>query len=54
MRKVKSPITSPSLSINRLEIHYQKYEVIHTSPKEDEVFINCLIKMNPKVRIENQ
>jgi hypothetical protein len=53
IRKVKNPFTAPSLSVDRLEISYGKYEVIQVSPENQDIFIKCLLEENLDIKIEN-
>ncbi|EDL66267.1 PH domain-containing protein [Bacillus sp. SG-1] len=52
IRKVKSPFTSPALAVNRLEIYYQKYEVVQISPQDQDAFINYLCNQNQNIKLE--
>ncbi len=49
--KVKSIITSPALSIDRLEIYYDKYNLIRISPKNESEFIDLLLNENPEIQL---
>jgi len=52
--KVKNPFTAPSLSIDRLEILYGKYNVINISPKNEKEFIRLLVTENPHIQIDEK
>lgn len=54
LNKVKSPFTAPALSIHRLEILYNKYEVTHISPQNEKEFIRLLIKANPYIQLDKK
>ena len=54
VNKVKSPFTAPALSIHRLEILYNKYEVTHISPQNEKEFIRLLIRENPNIQIDKK
>lgn len=51
IRFTKNPIAAPALSINRIEINYNQYDTILISPKNSKHFINELIKINPKIKV---
>lgn len=48
----KSLISSPALSIDRLEIFYNKYDSILVSPTDKKGFIESLRKINPEIEIK--
>lgn len=52
LSKIKSPFTAPALSIDRIEILYGHYEVIHVSPKNEDEFIQLLVKENPNIQLD--
>ena len=39
----------PSLDYNGLYIYYNKFDDIYLSPKDQDVFVNYLLKINPKI-----
>ncbi|QQZ11243.1 PH domain-containing protein [Heyndrickxia vini] len=49
IESTKNIITSPALSMDRIEIHYNKWHTIIISPKNQIKFINELQKINPKI-----
>lgn len=44
-----NPISAPAISLDRLEIFYNKYESVIISPKEKLAFIAHLKQINPKI-----
>ncbi len=51
MKSTKSLMSSPALSIDRLEIFYNKYDSVMVSPKEKDDFIRRLLLENPAIEI---
>ncbi|WP_096185717.1 PH domain-containing protein [Evansella halocellulosilytica] len=52
-RKTTNPFVSPSLSIHRIEITYNKYETVQVSPKEINLFVEELQKRNSDIQVKN-
>lgn len=55
IRKVSetyNPISSPAVSIDRLEITYNNSETVLVSPKDKKGFINSLIEKNPNIEVK--
>ncbi|MCG7344910.1 PH domain-containing protein [Sporosarcina sp. ACRSL] len=52
IRKTTSPFTAPSLSVDRLEILYGKYDVVNVSPKKVDEFIRELVSRNPHIQVD--
>ncbi|MBF0597811.1 PH domain-containing protein [Faecalibacter rhinopitheci] len=52
IKKSKSWISSPALSIDRIEISYNKYDSVLISPKNREQFIQELSAINPNIIVE--
>ena len=50
IKKSKSWISSPALSVDRIEIFYNKYDSILISPKNKEEFIQQLQQINPNIK----
>jgi hypothetical protein len=44
-------LSSPALSLDRLEIFYGKYDTVLISPKDKKGFIDAIKKINPEVEI---
>ena len=47
-----NPLSSPALSLDRIAVVYNKYDEVLISPKEREVFIRELLKINPNIEVE--
>lgn len=47
-----SPLSSPAASFDRLEIIYNKYDSILISPKDKNLFIQDILKINPSIEIK--
>ena len=43
----KTLLSSPAASLDRIELHYDKYNSVVISPKNKGKFINDLLKINP-------
>lgn len=52
IHQVKHPFTAPALSIDRVEILYNKYEIITISPQNKNEFIRLLLLENPSIQID--
>lgn len=52
IRKTRNPLSSPALSLNRLEILYGKWGTILISPKHEDEFCNELIKINSTIDVK--
>jgi hypothetical protein len=52
IRKTFNPLSSPALSLNRLEIQYGTYNRVLISPENREQFLEELVKLNPSIRID--
>jgi len=51
IKKTRNPLSSPALSLNRIEIKYNKYSSIMISPENTDKFIEEIISKNPHVKI---
>ena len=49
--KTNNPISSPALSLDRIEIFYNKYDSVIISPKNEQEFIQNLQKINSSIII---
>ena len=47
-----NPLSSPALSLDRIAVVYNKFDEILISPKEREIFIQELLKVNPNIVVE--
>lgn len=52
IKKSLNPLSSPALSLKRLEIRYGKWKTILISPKHEEQFCEMIQKVNPKIIID--
>lgn len=52
IRPSRNIVSSPALSINRLEVLYGKWGIVLISPKNQEQFCEKLQKINPKIEIK--
>ncbi|MDQ1145866.1 hypothetical protein QE429_002693 [Bacillus sp. SORGH_AS 510] len=52
IRKTRNPLSSPALSLKRLEIRYGKWNIIFISPQHEVQFCQLIQKINPKVIID--
>ena len=50
--KTNNPISSPALSLDRIEIFYNKYDSVIISPKNEQEFIQDLQKINSSIIID--
>ncbi|HYK74828.1 MAG TPA: PH domain-containing protein [Pseudoneobacillus sp.] len=51
VKKTMNPISSPALSLKRLEIAYGQYDFVLISPKDRDEFMRILTKKCPHVKI---
>ena len=53
LRPSKNPFSAPAMSIDRIEITYNKTysEVILVSPKDKEGFVKRLLEINPNIKL---
>lgn len=49
IKETNNPISSPALSLDRIEIKFDKYNSVLISPKEKEMFIKHLQQINPGI-----
>jgi hypothetical protein len=49
INKTRNPISSPALSLDRIEIIYNKFDSILISPKDKQAFVEELLKINPNI-----
>lgn len=54
IKPTKSLLSAPALSVDRLEIHYNKYDIIIVSPKEKNAFIHHLQSKNKSIEVEKK
>ncbi|MBU5210338.1 PH domain-containing protein [Heyndrickxia oleronia] len=51
--KTRNFISSPALSMDRIEIQYNKWHSIIISPKDKNQFINQLMELNPDINVDD-
>jgi|ERR1700694_1002063 len=49
--QTRNPLTSPALSLDRLEIQYNRYDRVLISPNEKSEFISRLKQVNPRITV---
>ena len=49
MEPSRCPLSSPAASLKRLAIHYNKYNVVYISPRNQEDFINEINKRRERI-----
>jgi hypothetical protein len=52
IRETRNPLSAPATSLDRLEIMYNKYDVVMISPKEKQAFIQQLTNLNPAIEVQ--
>ncbi len=50
--ETRNPISSPALSLDRLEILYKKYSRVYISPREKNEFIQDVLILNPNITVK--
>lgn len=53
IEKSRSILSAPAASMNRIEIHYNKFDSILISPKDQQEFIHNLCQINPNIIVPN-
>lgn len=54
MKRTKNPLSSPALSIDRIEITYDSgFGMVLVSPKNKQKFISLLKSINPHIEVDN-
>jgi hypothetical protein len=46
-----NPLSSPALSLDRLEISFGKYDMVLISPQKKQEFIDALLAQNPTIQL---
>jgi len=49
IEETNNPLSAPALSIDRLEIHFNKFDSLLISPKNKKDFIADLQQINPEI-----
>jgi hypothetical protein len=52
IRKTKNPLSSPALSLDRLEIRYGKYKMALISPADKKGFVQAIKERNTEIEID--
>jgi len=52
IKETRNPISSPALSLDRLEIIYNKYDRVYISPKNKSEFIQDMLSLNPNITVK--
>lgn len=52
LRETRNPLSSAAVSLDRLEVAYNKYDIVLISPKEKFEFIRHIQTINPDVEIK--
>lgn len=52
IRKTRNPLSSPALSLDRLEIKYGKFKTALISPEDKQGFVRAIKERNPEVEID--
>lgn len=52
LRKTRNPLSSPALSMNRIEVSYGIGHMVLISPKEQQAFIDMLLAQNPTIQVD--
>ena len=52
IRNTRTWLSSPALSIDRIEITFGRYNKVIISPLHKEAFINHLLSLNPDIQVE--
>ncbi|GIN84135.1 hypothetical protein J6TS2_05210 [Heyndrickxia sporothermodurans] len=53
IERTKNIVSSPALSMDRIEIHYNKWHTIIISPKHEKQFIEKLQNINPEITVKS-
>ena len=52
IEKTRSVLSSPALSLNRIEIFYNRFDTVILSPKQQDEFAGILKSINPAIEIK--
>lgn len=47
-------LSSPALSLDRLEVHYNKYDTVVISPEDKQEFVKQLQRLNPSITFSDK
>ena len=51
IEKTNSILSSPALSLDRIAVQYNKFDEVYISPKEKQLFVEELLKINPEIEV---
>lgn len=51
IEKTSSILSSPALLIDRIAVRYNKFDEVYISPKEKQLFVEELLKINPEIEV---
>ena len=54
IEKTKSILSSPALSLDRIAVKFNKYDEVYISPKEKQLFVDELLKINSEIEVATQ
>ncbi|HRW69494.1 PH domain-containing protein, partial [Lentimicrobium sp.] len=54
IRPTSNPLSSPALSLKRLELRFRNRETIMISPVKQEEFIELLKSINPEIELKKR
>ncbi|HAN65620.1 MAG TPA: hypothetical protein DCQ34_04810 [Chitinophagaceae bacterium] len=52
IRETNNPLSSPAISLDRLEVRYGKNKYVLISPKDKKGFIDSIVSVNPSISIK--
>ena len=50
VRKTKNIFSAPAASLDRIQLTYDKFGILVLSPRDKEMFVKDLLKINPSIR----
>lgn len=51
IEKTNNILSSPALSLDRIAVRYNKFDEVYISPKEKQLFVEELLKINPEIEV---
>jgi hypothetical protein len=51
IEKTNSILSSPALSLDRIAVRYNKFDEVYISPREKQLFVEELLKINPEIEV---
>lgn len=52
IRETNNPLSSPAISLDRLELRYGKNKYVLISPKDKKGFIDSILSLNPSIAVK--